>query len=650
MFVQRKVCAAALVVAWGMSAGVAGRAQAADLAQALGFSPIQSAVEYTVPNKEESAQCTIRPEKDKNVSAWVVRNRQGEILRRFADTNGDNVVDLWCYYLNGLEVYRDVDSNFNHKADQYCWFHTAGTRWGIDENEDGRIDSWRVISAHEVAEQVVLALKGRDQGRFDLVLLTPAELANVGLGESRGARVAESLQAARAGFSKLLAEQRIVTPKSRFVDFGSARPARIPAGTAGSTKDVVVLDNATALVETDGKHEQVFLGTLVAVGETWKLVAVPVVGSDNQPEDGGFLLAPAAPAPGSVAAANMPNEEMQKLMTELEQLYRLAETLPADQQAANIEQRAEKLQRLAEISPEADRDQWYRQLAGMISVAIQSGSFPQGFERLDALQKTLTEAKASDDLLANVAFQRMWADYVISQRQPGAEAAKIQEKWLADLQAFVEQYPKSPDSAEALLQLGMYLEFVGKADEATKWYQQLVSNFPKADQAAKAAGGLRRLGSVGKAIRLRGADIQGGMIDLAGPPYRGKVVLIHYWATWCEPCKADMVLLKDLYAKRGGRDFDIIGVCLDDKELEARRYLSENRFPWKHIHEPGGLDSRLANEMGVMTLPLMLLVDQKGSVAHNNIHVGAELDGELGRLIPPTTGTANSSRNTTKRR
>jgi thiol-disulfide isomerase/thioredoxin len=632
----------------GMQSAVTSRA--ADLSQALGFKPIQPSVEYTVPSREEAAQCTIKPEKEKNISAWVVRNREGDILRRFADTNGDNVVDLWCYYLDGLEVYRDIDSNFNHKADQYRWFHSAGTRWGTDDNEDGRIDSWRVISPHEVAEQVVLALKGREQARFDLLLVTPAELSQIGFGSAQAERVAQKVKTAPARFSKLLAEQEIVSAKSRFIDFGSARPARIPADTGGSTKDVIVLDNATALVEADGKHEQVFLGTLVAVGETWKMIDVPAVGSENQPQDGGFLLAAAAPTPTNAAAGNAPNEEMQKLMSELEQLYSVADTLPADQQAANTEQRAEKLARLAQISPEAERDQWYRQLAGMISVAIQSGGFPQGFERLDALQKTLTEAKASEDLIANVAFQRMWAEYVLNQREDGADPAKNQEKWLADLQAFVAKYPKSPDAAEALLQLGMYLEFVGKVEEATKWYQQLVSGFPKAESAPKAAGALRRLNGVGKPMRLRGANIQGGLVDLAGPPYRGKVVLIHYWATWCEPCKADMVLLKDLYAKRGGREFEIIGVCLDEKEVDAKRYLAENRFPWKQIHEPGGLDSRLANEMGVMTLPLMVLVDQKGSVAHHNIHVGPEIEGELGRLIPPSTGTATTSRSGTERR
>ena len=72
------------------------------------------------------------------------------ILRRFVDTNDDNVVDQWSYYKDGLEVYRDIDSTFNGKADQYRWFNTGGSRWAIDANEDGVIDSWKSISAEEV--------------------------------------------------------------------------------------------------------------------------------------------------------------------------------------------------------------------------------------------------------------------------------------------------------------------------------------------------------------------------------------------------------------------------------------------------------------------------------------------------------------------
>jgi hypothetical protein len=184
----------------------------------------------------------------------------------------------------------------------------------------------------------------------------------------------------------------------------------------------------------------------------------------------------------------------------------------------------------------------------------------------------------------------------------------------------------------------MYQEFVGKTEEAKKWYQQLVTNFPDAPPAGKANGALRRLNSVGVQIRVRGQDMQGGTLDLAGPPYRGKVVLIHYWASWSDRAQADMVLLKDFYAKKGGRDFDILGVCLDASQAAAKQFLAQNRLPWKHIYEPGGIDGRLANEMGIMTLPLMVLVDRDGRVVSHNTQI-PELEAAINRLQKPAAAS-----------
>jgi thiol-disulfide isomerase/thioredoxin len=601
------------------------------------FTPIQSFVEYSIPTKEEAAGCTIRPEKENNATSWMLRNAEGEVLRRFADTNNDNVVDMWCYYLDGLEVYRDIDSNFNQKADQYRWFHTGGTRWGIDKNEDGRIDEWRKISPHEVAEQVIFAIKNRDAARFNLLLLTPAELNELGLGKQRTDRIAEMVKAASSGFSKLVSEQKVVTPESRYADFGSSRPAIIPIGSEGATKEVTVCDNSSALVQTAGKHEQVYVGTLVAVGDRWKLIDLPAIGAENQPQTPGIFIASNTQAAAGGTTAGEPTEAMQKLMAELERLDGAAQNLPPEKLEANIDERAKLLTKLADESKD---NQWLRQLADMYS------SSPKGPERLAELLQRLDAPGADEQLISHVAFQKMWAEYVLSQQQPNADAAKIQEKWLADLQAFVGKYPKSADTAEALLQLGMYQEFVGKSEEARKWYQQLVANFPSSAPGAKAAGAIRRLTSAGKPIPLRGKDlVSGAPVDLAAAPYRGKIVLIHYWATWCDSCKADMVLLKDFYAKKGGRDFEIIGVCLDNAAAPAKQYLTQNRFPWKHLHEPGGLDGRLANEMGVMTPPLMMLVDQTGKVVNQNIQV-PELEAEFAKVQKPQ-GNANALRGTT---
>ena len=112
-------------------------------------------------------------------------NAAGQGLRRFLDTNNDNKVDMWCYYKDGIEVYRDLDTDFDGKTDQYRWLNTAGTKWGLDPDEDGRINSWKTISPEEVSAEVVAGLRDKDAARFLRLLPTADEIATLGLGEKQ---------------------------------------------------------------------------------------------------------------------------------------------------------------------------------------------------------------------------------------------------------------------------------------------------------------------------------------------------------------------------------------------------------------------------------------------------------------------------------
>ena len=104
----------------------------------------------------------------------------------------------------------------------------------------------------------------------------------------------------------------------------------------------------------------------------------------------------------------------------------------------------------------------------------------------------------------------MYADYALSQQAPNADFAKIQQKWLTDLEAFANDNPTSPDAAEAMLQLGMSYEFAGTTDKAQEWYSKLVKDFPNTPQATKATGVLRRLELDRQAVPLRAKDVRGG--------------------------------------------------------------------------------------------------------------------------------------------
>ncbi len=473
--------------------------------QALELAPTQKGVDCDRPTADLVAKCKISARKIGDGVGWIVLDPDGLTLRRFVDTNGDNVVDRWCYYKNGLEVYRDIDADFDGKADQFRWLHTAGCRWGIDNDKDGQIDAREVISAEEVTAEMIAALAG-------------------------------------SGF---------------------------------------------------------FLKT--------------------------------SPVPQNVPAGIGSGEDGEKLLAELESLDREAEKATTPQKQAEFNaRRADLLEKIAENTrSSADRAMWLRQLADMVSAAVQSGTYPGGVKRLESLFAKLQKNHADKNLAAYVRFRQLTAEYALALQSPKADFAKIQTQWLKSLKTFVADYPKSPETAEAMLQLAIAEEFAGEEDKAKQWYSRVVETFPDSPAAKKAAGAKTRLNSVGKTIRFSGKNLSGSRIDLA--KYRGRVVLIQYWATWCEPALNNMPMLKKLVKKYGGK-FSVIGVSLDGRRKDLEAFLAENKLPWPQIFEPGGLDSRPANQLGILTLPTMILLDRQGKVVSRNIQA-AELDGELKKLI-----------------
>ncbi len=606
--------------------------------QALRLKPTQQGVDYSQPSAEDAARCKIESQKlNGNASAWVVYDPNGLVLRMFVDTDGDNTVDQWRYFKDGVEVYRDIDSTANQKPDQFRWLHTGGSRWGVDQTQNGVIDSWKQISPEEVTAEVVDALAQGDKARFKRLVLTDDEFRSLGLGPERAKQLAEKLDGIEDRFQKMASEQQSVTDKTKWLQFSSTQPGVAPAGTDGSSKDIEVYENVVAVVETAGQHGQVHIGTLVRVGPVWRVIDVPQVATDDASSVAarGFFYQPAGGH--REVRSGGPNEAVQELLGQLEKLDReAADATTEEAQARHTIQRAELVEKIVQNTQNPqDQTMWLRQLADMISAGVQMGQFPDGSQRLDELYKRLSQEKVGDDILAYIRFRQHTAEYALALQAPKAKFQEVQEKWLENLRKFVEEYPKASDAAEAMLQLGMAHEFAGEDDKAVEWFGRVVAEFPNSPGAAKAAGARRRLDAVGKQIEFQGQNPAGGTVDLA--KFRGRVMLIQYWATWCEPCKADMSTIKDMIAKYG-QNFGVIGVNLDHNVKDLAEYVKENQLTWPQIHEEGGLDSRPANQLGILTVPTMILVDQKGRVVHRGVQA-AELDREVRKLLSSNAAT-----------
>ncbi len=290
---------------------------------ALSFRPVQKDVEIETPNPSEYDKCQVKVERAGKESGWVVYGPAGQVVRRFIDTNSDNVVDQWRYYNQGLEVYRDLDSNFNNKVDQSRWLNMGGSRWGLDADEDGKIESWKVISAEEASREAVRAMAAADETALKAVLVNSDDLKTLGLNSKLAKKILEAVDKPGQQMRAAVSSSKLLTSNTRWMRFDSLMPSTVPAAVDRSSSDLTVYENAMAIVEVGGQTGLVQIGEMVLVGKTWKLTQIPhpLEGNSIQVTIGGLLMRPAidGTAVGATAAGDI-SPAIRKLLEQLQKL------------------------------------------------------------------------------------------------------------------------------------------------------------------------------------------------------------------------------------------------------------------------------------------------------------------------------------------
>ncbi len=601
---------------------------------ALSLTPVQPGVAYQQVEPEEVDACRVEDLDREGWSGWRVVAPDGTLLRRFADTNGDKRVDVWCYYEYGVEVYRDIDADFNGKADEYRWMGNGGTRWGLDDDEDGQIDSWKVISPEEVSFELVAALRDREADRFAPLLASSQELEQAGLQGEKLEELAEKSSQALRDFEDFAGSLEELGPRSEWMQFAGSLPGVVPEGSEGTTQDLTVYENAVVMYQ-DGDHSgQLLLGTLLRTDQGWRMLELPstVGGGESIAQAAGNFFAPSiVNTPVETSAQGM-DDAAQELVNQLESVDQKLSAASNEAELAELNAtRADLLEKLieaAEGNPQ-DRETWVRQLVDTVSMAVQSGSYPEGLPRL----KKIADRYAPDDeaLAAYADFQAIGSEYVVRQSPADADFAEVQDWYLESLSEFVDRYPETSEAGQAMLQLGLSKEFEDKEKEALGYYRKVAESFPNSDAGEMATGAVRRLESVGRQIELDGTTLDGQAFSLAN--LRGQPVVLHYWATWCEPCKQDMKLLRRLQSQHQQEKLAIVGVNLDLGRERPAAYLQEAEVSWTQLYEDGGLEgSPLAKRFGVQTLPTMMLIDRSGKVVEHNIRA-AELTDALDQML-----------------
>ncbi len=203
---------------------------------------------------------------------------------------------------------------------------------------------------------------------------------------------------------------------------------------------------------------------------------------------------------------------------------------------------------------------------------------------------------------------------------------------------------KTEDVAQILyMKATLYLQVFANTEKGIELITQLKNDYPDTAKGKKADEIIASFKQREEAKRIQSTLAAGNPFpdfeekDLAGKPlslanYKGKVVLLDFWATWCGPCVSELPNVLKTYEKHHAKGFEIIGISLDRDEEALRSFIKKRNMPWPQLFDGKGWGSKLAVKHGVHSIPATYLLDGKGKIVAKNLR-GDELEAEVARIL-----------------
>jgi hypothetical protein len=594
------------------------------------LAPKHDDVAITTPTADELKGCTVVLVQGANQSSgFVLLDAKKQPVRRFFASKGASV-DVWSYFKDGVEVYREFDTTGKGAPNNFRWLNAGGMKWGVGYVTSGKavITTWRMISAEEAAQEAYQAVAKDDLGRLQALLINDAEMNLIKLPATKAKAIQATQASAKLKFADLVKEAKLGGMKFDGVE------SAIPQCDA-STDDILIKHASRAIrfMVNDKQHGWIHTGEMIQVGMAWRLTDVPTTKDPVHPTNDNAN-------PKQVAE----DPKLDKLQKDLANLDAdppapdkiLAKNAKID---AYYRKRIDMIQQILPLDKAGEREGWYKQLFDNLAAMAQNSGDQATLAHLYKLKDDVVAGMPNTNLAAYGAFRCYWTDYtlVMGSTPPPSQAVmvKTQEKWLENLADFVKKYPKAEDTPDALNHLATGTEVDGKIEEAKRWYKHLVDEFPMHHSAPRAKGSLARLSLVGNEMALSAPLLADSSKTLAVSQLKGKVVIVHYWGSYSDDYQDDFAKLSRILKDASSKNIELVNVNLDPDEARAKAAVAKVNAPGTHLFQANnnapGLSSPLATQYGIQILPTIFVIGRDGRVTNNAVQIG-DLESELKKV------------------
>ena len=214
---------------------------------------------------------------------------------------------------------------------------------------------------------------------------------------------------------------------------------------------------------------------------------------------------------------------------------------------------------------------------------------------------------------------------------------------LAEFEAIIAKHPEATadDKASVLwMKTMLYLQVFEDFDQGTAVIRKLKADYPTSKFGVKADEVLVAIAKDKAAQEFQKTLVPGAMLPnfegktLDGRPiavlgFRGKYLLVDFWATWCGPCVAELPNVLAAYEKYNAKGFEVLAVSLDRDEAELRKFVDEKKIPWAQVYE--GAEA-IAEKFAIESIPTTFLIDREGKIVARDLR-GAALTKKLDELL-----------------